>query len=126
MIDMTQPENTDTAVLETIREAVGSAGAGRVFGTPITQDGVIVVPVAKVSGGGGGGRGTGPAKDGGKQSGDGGGFGVVAKPLGVFVIKEGKVAWRPSVDVNMVILGGQLVAVAALLVVRAIIKSRRS
>lgn len=122
---MTQAADSDTAVLEAVREAVGNAGAGKVFGAPIKEDGVTVVPVARVGGGGGGGRGTGMPKDGRQQSGIGGGLGVAAKPLGVFVIKDGKVAWRPAVDVNKVILGGQLVAMTALLVLRALIKSRR-
>lgn len=121
---MTQTTDSDTAVLDAVRKAVGSAGAGQVFGDPISQDGVIVLPVAKVNGGGGGGHGTGPAKDGQRQSGLGGGFGMATRPLGVFVIKGGTVAWRPAVDVNNVILGAQIVAVTALLVVRALIKSR--
>jgi hypothetical protein len=47
-----------------------------------------------------------------------------AKPFGVFVVADGDVSWRPAVDVNRVILGGQLVAIAALLVLRALIKAR--
>jgi hypothetical protein len=43
----------------------------------------------------------------------------------VFVSRDGKAAWRPAVDVNQVIIGDQLVAIAALLVVRALIKTRR-
>jgi uncharacterized spore protein YtfJ len=127
LIGMTQTVN-DTTVLERIREAVDGASASRVFGTPIVRDGLTVLPVAKIGGGGGGGSGTGPAVDGqetgGAGGGFGGGFGVTAKPLGVFVIKDGTVRWRPAIDVNKVILGGQLVAVTALLVVRAIIKAR--
>jgi uncharacterized spore protein YtfJ len=84
-----------------------------------------VLPVAKISGGGGGGGGTGPAVEGQETGGSGGGFGLTAKPLGVFVIKDGTVRWRPAIDVNKVILGGQLVAVTALLVVRALVKGRR-
>lgn len=118
--------NDDAAVLATIREAVDNVTAGRVFGEPITQDGMIVVPVAKVSGGGGGGSGKGPAEDGQEAGGVGGGLGMSAKPLGVFVIKEGKVTWRPAVDVNKVILGAQIVAATALLTARALIKTRRS
>jgi uncharacterized spore protein YtfJ len=121
---MNQAVNNDTAVLETIREVVGNTTAGKVFGSPISQDGLIVLPVAKVSGGGGGGGGRGLAEDGSDAGGAGGGLGVSAKPLGVFVIKEGRVAWRPAVDVNKVILGAQIVAVTALLVVRAFIKAR--
>lgn len=114
----------DTAVLDTLRELVDNATAGTVFGTPITQEGMVVLPVAKVSGGGGGGSGRGPAEAGREPGGVGGGLGLSAKPLGVFVVKAGKVVWRPAVDVNRVILGGQLVMVAALLVARAVIKAR--
>jgi uncharacterized spore protein YtfJ len=121
---MTDRTNS-TAVLADIREAVDGAAAGRVFGEPVVQGDLTVLPVAKVSGGGGGGGGTGPEVEGHETGGSGGGFGLAAKPLGVFVIKDGTVRWRPAIDVNQVILGGQLVAVTALLVVRALIKSRR-
>lgn len=121
---MTTATNSDTAVLDTLREVVEGATAGRVFGTPISQDGIIVLPVAKVSGGAGGGSGKGPAESGQEAGGIGGGVGLSAKPLGVFVIKDGKVAWRPTVDVNKIILGGQIVAVTALLAVRALLKAR--
>ena len=47
-----------------------------------------------------------------------------AKPLGVFVLRDGKVGWRPAIDVNKVIIGGQVVAVTGLLVARALIKAR--
>jgi uncharacterized spore protein YtfJ len=119
---MTGSTEDETAVLETIREVVDKTTAGKVFGSPISQDGVTVLPVAKVSGGGGGG--SGPGEAGHEPRGTGGGLGVSAKPLGVFVIKGGNVAWRPAVDVNKVIIGGQIVAVTALLVLRAIIKAR--
>ena len=115
---MTQTTRNDTAVLDTIRDVVDHATAWTVFGAPISQDGVIVLPVAKISGGGGGGSGSGPAEDGREAGGTGGGLGLSAKALGVYVIRNGKVAWRPAVDVNKVILGGQIVAVIALLTIR--------
>jgi hypothetical protein len=34
------------------------------------------------------------------------------------------VTWRPAVDLNKVILGAQVVAVVALLTIRAIVKAR--
>lgn len=122
---MTQTTNSDTEALETVRQVVGSAGADKVFGTPVTQDGITVLPVARISGGGGGGGGTGPAPEGGQNRGTGGGLGLTAKPLGVFVIKGGEVTWRPVVDIGKVILGGQIVAIVALLTIRALIKARR-
>jgi len=121
---MSQATN-NTDVIRTIRESVEQATAGRVFGTPVTQDGVTVLPVARISGGGGGGGGTGPAEEGREAGGAGGGIGLSAKPLGAFVIKGGDVSWRPAIDVNKVILGGQIVAVAALLLAREIVKSAR-
>jgi uncharacterized spore protein YtfJ len=121
---MTQATRKDTGVLETIRDVIDGTAAGRVFGTPITQDGLTILPVAKVSGGGGGGGGTSPAEDGRDASGSGGGVGTSAKPLGVFVIKDGNVGWRPAVDVNKVIVGGQIIALAALVMIRAMVKAR--
>ncbi|MBV1854419.1 sporulation protein [Catellatospora sp. NEAU-YM18] len=106
--------------MDTIGEVVDHASANKVFGSPISQDGITVLPVAKVNGGGGGGGGGQP-----EAGHEGGGFGLSAKPLGVFVIKEGRVGWRPAVDVNKVIIGGQIVLVVALLTLRAIMKARR-
>ncbi|WP_433731676.1 spore germination protein GerW family protein [Actinoplanes sp. CA-051413] len=111
-------------MLDTLREAVGNVTVDKVFGTPITQGDTIVVPVARVGGGAGGGGGTGTTAPGQEQGGTGGGLGVSAKPLGVFVLHDGKVDWRPVIDVNRIVLGGQLVAVAALFVARALITAR--
>jgi uncharacterized spore protein YtfJ len=119
---MTQTVHDEVDVMKTILEVVDT-GTGRVFGTPIVQDGVTVLPVARVSSGGGGGENTGPAAAS-DTHGTGGGLGVVAKPLGVFVIKDGRVTWRPAVDVGRIVLGGQIVAITALLVIRAFIKAR--
>jgi uncharacterized spore protein YtfJ len=124
LMEMDEITSDGTEVLETVRKVVAGAGAGTVFGVPVTQDGVIVLPVAKVSGGGGGGGGTGPAVEGVEPRGSGGGVGVVARPVGVFVIKGGEVSWRPAIDVGRVILGGQIVAITALLVIRALIRWR--
>lgn len=81
--------------------------ARRVFGDPIHVDGATILPVARVSGGGGGG---------GKDTEEGGvGYGLSARPAGVYVVRNGEARWRPALDVNRVILGGQLVAVTAIL-----------
>ena len=96
--------------------------ADKVYLEPVRQDGVIVIPAAAAgAGGGGGGGASGPE---GTEAGGGGGFGLSAKPAGAFIIKEGKVRWRPVVDVNRVILGAQAVVVAALMVARAVILHR--
>ena len=96
------------------------------FGHPIDHDGVTVLPTAKISGGGGGGQRDGPPEVADQQSGGlGGGLGLSAKPLGVFVIKDGRASWRPAIDVNKVIVGGQIVAIVGLLVIRSILRRRR-
>jgi uncharacterized spore protein YtfJ len=119
---MVQPTN-GTAITDRIRDIFDSASAGQVFGEPIHHEGVVVLPAAKISGGAGGG--SGPAEGGHQGGGTGGGYGLSAKALGVFVIREGgKVRWQPAVDVNKIVLGGQLVAVTALLLARAIVKAR--
>jgi uncharacterized spore protein YtfJ len=98
----------------------------RLFGEPYERNGTTVVPVAAVRGGGGGGKGEGGGPEGaGSGSGSGGGFGLVAKPAGVYVIDGSGVRWRPAVDVNRVVLGAQIVAVVALLVLRSILRPHR-
>src|SRR5262245_30140069 len=115
------------ATLQGIRETVERA-ASKVFGEPIHQEGMTVLPVAAVATGGGGGGGSAPSRKGEQsaaQTGEGGGFGLMAKPAGAFMIKDGTVEWRPAIDVNRVIMGGQIVAAVALVVVWAIVRSRR-
>jgi len=94
-----------------------------VFGEPIRSEGMLVIPVAKVFGGGGGGSGS--DKDN-ERDGEGGGFGMRATPVGVFVVKDGKVSWQPAMDLNKVILGGQLVGIVALLTLRSIVRMLRA
>jgi hypothetical protein len=40
------------------------------------------------------------------------------------VIRGDDVTWRPAIDVNRVIIGGQVIALVALLVVRSIARAR--
>ena len=101
---------------EVIRRTIGGMDAKQVFGAPIERDGVLFVPAAKVRGGGGAGGDT--------EGNGGGGFGLTAKPAGMYVIKDGDAEWRPALDLNRVIIGGQLVGIVALLVVRSIFRRR--
>jgi uncharacterized spore protein YtfJ len=114
-----------TEILE--RARTGASTAGRVFGEPIEHDGVTVVPVAVIHGGGGAGAGSGSAEDSDKPEGEGsgGGFGFSARPAGVYVIRNGDADWRPALDVNKVIAGGQILALAALLVAASVLRRRR-
>lgn len=91
----------------------------RVYGDPYEKDGVTLIPAAKIGGGGGGGEG-----GDGASKGLGGGFGLGAKPVGAYVIKDGEVSWQPAVDVNRAIFGGQVVAVLALLILRSVFRAR--
>ncbi len=45
--------------------------------------------------------------------GGGGGYGAHVKAVGVYVIDSEGVHWRPALDLNRVILGGQLMAASA-------------
>ena len=98
----------------------------RVFGEAYERDGVSIIPVAAVrgGGGGGGGEGSGPGTQG-EGSGAGVGFGVTARPVGVFVVEGDNVRWMPSIDVGRIVLGGQLVAVVAVLTLGRILRHRR-
>ena len=82
----------------------------KVYGEPLEKDGVTFIPAARVMGGSGGG--TGSDEQG--QQGEGGGWGIHARPAGAFVIRDGEISWRPAVDPNTVIAAVAAVLVAAL------------
>jgi uncharacterized spore protein YtfJ len=121
----------------------------RVFGEAYERDGVRVIPVAKVLGGtglgyGGGdlggatgdgadgkagdgadGKGSGHGGHAGGGEGGGGGFGVRVRPVGVYVVDDQGVHWRPALDVNRVVLGGQLAAMVAVVALSRALRRRR-
>jgi uncharacterized spore protein YtfJ len=101
--------------LERIDQARDALTVRRVYGDPYQEEGVTVIPAATVMGGGGGGGDT--------LGNGGGGFGLAARPSGAWVIKDGDAHWRPALDLNRVILVGQVVAIVALLTVRSVVKS---
>jgi uncharacterized spore protein YtfJ len=107
-------------VADVLTHARDTMTVKRVFGEPVERDGVTVIPVASVRGGAGAGKGESTSG----EQGSGGGFGLFAAPAGVFVIRDGEVSWQPAVDVNRVILGGQIVAVVLFLVIRSILRMR--
>ncbi|WP_211355307.1 hypothetical protein [Blastococcus colisei] len=85
----------------------------RVFGEALERDGVTVIPAAVLRGGVGGGGG----QDEQGQRGEGGGFGLVARPAGAYVIRDGAVTWHPAFDLNRTIGLAAAVAVAWLFTV---------
>jgi uncharacterized spore protein YtfJ len=107
---------------EIIAEARDSLTARRVYGEPYETDGVTLIPAAAIRGGGGVGEGD----DGSSGSGSGGGFGMTARPVGAYQIKDGEVSWVAAADTTRVIILSQLVAIVALLVLRSILRSRKS
>jgi len=125
------------------RAASDALTVSRVFGVAYERDGALVIPVAKVMGGtgsgfgggavgGSGGRGLRPEgasehgpRGEGEGSGGGGGFGVRVRPIGVYVVDDSGVHWRPSIDVNRMILGGQAVAIVVSLVLARVLRRRR-
>ena len=101
--------------LDAVNQTRDAMTAKRVYGEPYQEDGLTVIPAAAVMGGGGGG---------GDNLGNGGtGFGLSARPAGAWVIKDGDATWRPAIDLNRVILVGQIVAIVALLSLRSIAKA---
>ena len=116
----------------------------RVFGEAYERNGTWVIPVARMMGGSGAGFGSGRGGPGlhgahapqredagddvgamGEGSGGGGGFGIRVRPIGVYVVDDSGVHWRPSIDVNRMILGGQAVAIVVSLVLARVLRRRR-
>jgi len=97
------------SVLDNIRGTHDAISVKRVFGDPVVLDGVTIIPVARVAGGagGGGGEGTGPGDQGG-GGGLGTAFGIGAHPVGVYEVRDGEVSWNPTIDVNRIVRGGQV------------------
>jgi uncharacterized spore protein YtfJ len=100
----------------TMHDVLEGMRAKQVYGEPIEREGAIFLPAAKVRGGGGGGGDT--------EGNAGGGFGLTAKPAGMYVIRNGDAEWRPAMDVNRIVFGAQVVAIVALFALRSILKAR--
>ena len=108
-------------VQELLSKVTHDLDVKRVFGEPIQHDGTLLVPVARVRGGAGGGGGVDSAEG---SEGSGGGGGVDARPIGVFVVKEGKVSWQPALDVTRIANSGQVLAAIMVLVLRSVLRRR--
>ena len=106
-------------VEDVVSGAEATMNVKTVYGEIYEKNGTSILPVAKVMGGAGGGEG----EDGEHHEGKGTGFGIRAKPTGVYVIRNDSVDWKPALDWNRIILGGQTVAIVALLTLRSILKA---
>lgn len=106
-------------VADVLAQARDAMTVKRVFGEPYERDGVTIIPVASIAGGGGGGGGV----DQTGSEGSGAGYGLVAKPAGVYVVRDGAVTWQPALDMNRVILVGQIIGIVAILALRSVLKA---
>jgi uncharacterized spore protein YtfJ len=61
------------------------------FGEPYEKDGLTVIPAARAQGAAGGGSGEDFQ---GQGKGSGSDFGITARPVGAFTIREGDLSWR--------------------------------
>lgn len=94
------------------------ASVRQVFGDPVERGSVTVIPVATVLGGGGGGTGTGAETEGATDGqGTGGGLGIMARPVGAFVLHDDSVTFEPARDYGRMVLGATLVGALAVLAV---------
>lgn len=108
-------------VQRTIEQARDVLTVRRVYGDPIERDGTVVIPAAAVAGGAGGGGGV----DQSGNIGGGSGFGLRARPVGAFVIRDGDVRWEPVVDrERQLAITAALVGVG-LLTLRSLARRRR-
>jgi uncharacterized spore protein YtfJ len=87
---------TAEPILERLHQLMSTV---TVFGDPVESDGVTVIPASRVIAGGGGGGGI---DEGEERQGDGGGAGVIARPAGALVIRDGRVWWKPAFTVETV------------------------
>lgn len=58
-------------------------------------------------------------------SGGGSGLAVRVRPVGVYVVDSQGVHWRPALDVNRAILGGQVLAALVVLAMARVLRRRR-
>lgn len=103
-------------VQEILAKAQDTVTVKRVYGVPFEKDGLTIIPAAEVAGGGGGGSGP-------EGSGGGVGYGVRARPVGAFVIKDGDLRWEPAIDATRLALRGLLIPIVAMIVGRSIVKA---
>jgi uncharacterized spore protein YtfJ len=105
-------------MLEQTREAMT---VRQVYADPIEKNGTTLIPAASVQGAGGGGE----DESTGDKTAFGGGWGVRARPVGAYVIRGNEITWQPALDLSRIIVGGQVVAIVALLTLRTWLRRRR-
>jgi len=115
---------TDSAAEK--RELISTArhvmSVKRVYGDPYEKNGLTIIPAAIVGGvaGGAGGDQAGDESDGER------GFGLMARPSGAWIVQDDQVTWKPAIDVNRIVLGGQIIAFTAIFMAGRILLARSS
>jgi uncharacterized spore protein YtfJ len=107
---------------ELISGARDAVSVRRVYGDPYEKNGLTLIPAATVRGGGGGG--VGDRQDDEPAAGRGGGFGLVARPSGAWIIEDGHATWKPAIDVNRIVMGGQVIALTAIIITGRILRTQ--
>ena len=102
-------------VLQRVGGTIGDkAKVSTVFGEPVEQEGITVIPVAKARFGFGGGGGAGGPK-GAEGSGGGGGGGAMVTPVGYIEVRPGSATFRRianPTDLVAVVAASALAALA--------------
>jgi len=100
-------DQVQDALLAESKSARDALSVKQVFGDAYECGDRTIIPVAVVSGGGGGGSGEGidQAESG---RGFGSGFGLNTRPVGVYEVGNYGAEWKPAVDVNRIVKGGQV------------------
>jgi uncharacterized spore protein YtfJ len=104
------PEGSDGVQLSDLAELAQDRSVKCVYGEPYeTSDGTTVIPVARIRAGRpmwnrGSDRGSDLGGGDTEDTDSGGGFGLSAAPVGVFVVHGGKASWVPAVDASRVAL----------------------
>jgi hypothetical protein len=94
--------------------------ARRIYAEPVERDGTTLIAAARIRGAGGLGRGI----DERQREGSGGGYALAGRPVGAYIIKDGRVRWRPAVDANLLIATIGAVTVTALILTARRITTR--
>jgi uncharacterized spore protein YtfJ len=103
--------------LTRLADIIGAhARASTVFASPVRENGVTVIPVARAMWGVGGGAGRQPQGSG--RGGTGGG-GMIMKPVGFIAISHGRARFRRLLDPALIATAAVAGATAALVALRA-------
>jgi hypothetical protein len=107
------------------QEAISAArhviSVKRVYGDPYEKNGLAVIPAAIVGGVAASASGDQTVDESGERA-----CGLMARPSGAWIIQGDQVTWKPAIDVNRIVLGGQIIAFTAIFMAGRILLARSS